>query len=661
MSCGNRSDQAYHPSFFDSVYNRLPGPGDTSVRPGDLELLDAAYSAFPNMGTGDLYRKYRYKFLYFFEVLGDEKRGLVFTDSIINLLAGKEENPDFVRLYVNALFNKGDILAQGKRYQESALYYMQGHKVALEKLTDPCSLVEYNARMGRLLYKQGNYERAIASFQAGLLDQSLCDTNSFFKFKATQEYLDNIGMCYNALSNYDSANHYYSATLAYINRQETFFSREGRYIAMAKAVVYDNQARIFQKQGRADEAQALYKKSIAGTSGYHRLYTQLTQLALTRLYLENNRLERAVALLDNLKASIDSFPSEQSLIGYFACMKNYYERRGKLSVAAMYMKEYLELKDSVQNLNTQAAGNDIINSFNTKAQNALYRKLKDDGRVKSVYLIVIVLLALLSVYLLILVKRRYARSRIFLQETEALYEKIDEKNHSLQSVFHALDQKNNEHISIMNVTSNDLKIPLSVIYETIGRLPVEVLRDDDLQESLLLIREASASSLHIIEEMHPFKIDQQVNRKELVDLKAFLEQSINLLEPGALQKKQRIELNLKQAFAFIDRQKLRRVINNIVINAIKFSNENSVISIHLEKKETSSLISIRDYGIGIPAVVKEQIFKHKKVEGLAGTAGEESFGMGLSIAKKFIEENNGKIWFDSKEGWGTVFHIELAM
>jgi len=660
VACVQQDHQLYHPAYFDRVYEKLPKSSDT-VNAYDLDYLDAAYATFPDAGAGDLYKKYRYKFLFFFEVLGDSKRGINYTDSIINLLSGVEDSPELVVAYANALFTKGDILVETQRYQEAVFNYLHGKKVMLDKIHDPCGLVEYNARMGRLLYKQGNYKEAIAFFQAGISDQSRCDTSSFFKFKASQEYLDDIGMCYNELGLYDSAYHYFSAALDYINRRSYLFSSESKYIAVAQAVVYDNQARLLQKMGRLSEAQELYQKSIAVTIQGHPHYTQLTQMALANLYLDDHQPAKALIILNKLKTSVDSFPAEEALTGYNSCMSKLYEQQGDLGSAANYRKKYLAVKDSLERRNAQTAGNDILSSFNIKEQQDVYQKLKDNDNNKTLYLLVISGLLMLAAAVLLLVKVNSRKTHWFAQHTEVLYQQIHEKNSTLQQLFIDLERKNTEHTTLMKTVSSDLKDTLSVIHHTTGQLSANAGENSHIQEELSLLQEASESSLHIIDEIHPFKVAHELGRKELVDLKLFLETSVNLLQPSALQKKQQIELSLRQAFALIDRQKLWRVINNVVMNAIKFSGENTVIKVNLEKKETSSLISVRDHGVGIPADIKDQIFKDKEVRGVTGTAGEESFGMGLSIAKKFIEENNGNIWFDSGVGGGTIFYIELAM
>ena len=70
---------------------------------------------------------------------------------------------------------------------------------------------------------------------------------------------------------------------------------------------------------------------------------------------------------------------------------------------------------------------------------------------------------------------------------------------------------------------------------------------------------------------------------------------------------------------------------------------------------------VRDRGIGIPAGYKNQIIDLYTDLGRTGTSGEQSFGMGLSISRQIIQAHNGRLWFESEQGKGTTFYIELPV
>jgi signal transduction histidine kinase len=109
----------------------------------------------------------------------------------------------------------------------------------------------------------------------------------------------------------------------------------------------------------------------------------------------------------------------------------------------------------------------------------------------------------------------------------------------------------------------------------------------------------------------------------------------------------------------INRDRLWRVFNNLLVNAIKFSPEDTVITIGWEQADGTVTVRIQDQGIGIPKDIQEEIFRLSQDTKRAGTAGEESFGLGLYISRQIIEEHGGEIWLESAPGEGTTFFVKL--
>ncbi|RYF30507.1 MAG: ATP-binding protein, partial [Comamonadaceae bacterium] len=99
--------------------------------------------------------------------------------------------------------------------------------------------------------------------------------------------------------------------------------------------------------------------------------------------------------------------------------------------------------------------------------------------------------------------------------------------------------------------------------------------------------------------------------------------------------------------------------SNLLVNAIKFSPEGSEINVFMESQVESVLIRIADQGIGIPENLKGKIFNMFTDARRAGTAGEQSFGLGLAISRQIVEAHGGKIWFENNEEIGTTFYLEL--
>jgi signal transduction histidine kinase len=108
-------------------------------------------------------------------------------------------------------------------------------------------------------------------------------------------------------------------------------------------------------------------------------------------------------------------------------------------------------------------------------------------------------------------------------------------------------------------------------------------------------------------------------------------------------------------------KKLIRLLSNLITNALKFSAVNTEINIAVALKNGKAMISVADKGMGIREADKPFIFEAFTNARKKGTSGESSYGLGLSICKQIAEAYSGRIWFESEEGKGSTFYIELPL
>jgi two-component system, OmpR family, sensor histidine kinase VicK len=110
-----------------------------------------------------------------------------------------------------------------------------------------------------------------------------------------------------------------------------------------------------------------------------------------------------------------------------------------------------------------------------------------------------------------------------------------------------------------------------------------------------------------------------------------------------------------------NKTKLERVFQNLMTNAIKFSNAGSAISVCVKQEVFSVLIKISDNGIGIPLAMQSEVFNKFTTAKRRGTQGESTTGLGLFISKRIVDVHQGQIWLDSKQDEGTTFYIRLPL
>lgn len=217
---------------------------------------------------------------------------------------------------------------------------------------------------------------------------------------------------------------------------------------------------------------------------------------------------------------------------------------------------------------------------------------------------------------------------------------------------------------ILNTVAHDLRSPINNIAGICQLMLTDEKISTDQKELVSLVVHATESSqsliIGLLQSNDP--LDYPTVSKK-IDLVLFIEQCVSLLRLTAVKKEILITTGYsgKEIMVNIDTNRIERVITNLVNNAIKFSGTNSVISIQVKKELSEAVICITDKGIGIPKENHVKIFDMFTNARRKGTAGESSFGMGLSICKQIIEEHKGTITMESEEGEGTSFFVRLPL
>jgi signal transduction histidine kinase len=109
----------------------------------------------------------------------------------------------------------------------------------------------------------------------------------------------------------------------------------------------------------------------------------------------------------------------------------------------------------------------------------------------------------------------------------------------------------------------------------------------------------------------------------------------------------------------LDHQYIEEAVNNLLTNAIKFSNPNSVIRVKVSSKENRIRTEVVDQGVGIPADEIKRLFQFFQKTSARPTARESSTGLGLAIVKKIITLHGGTVGVESVSGKGSTFFFEL--
>jgi len=108
-----------------------------------------------------------------------------------------------------------------------------------------------------------------------------------------------------------------------------------------------------------------------------------------------------------------------------------------------------------------------------------------------------------------------------------------------------------------------------------------------------------------------------------------------------------------------DERKIKQILLNLLSNAVKFTPEGGRINITANKTDNGAEISVSDTGIGIPPAEQPTIFEEFRQVGGDYAHKKEGTGLGLTLAKKFVELHGGRIWVESEIGKGSTFTFTL--
>jgi PAS domain S-box-containing protein len=111
-----------------------------------------------------------------------------------------------------------------------------------------------------------------------------------------------------------------------------------------------------------------------------------------------------------------------------------------------------------------------------------------------------------------------------------------------------------------------------------------------------------------------------------------------------------------------DAMRLEQVVTNLLINAVKYTNPEGLISLRVISSDGQAELEVSDTGIGIEPAFLEQIFEPFRQGAASWLTSQSGLGLGLSIARRIVELHGGSIWAESAGlGSGSAFHVRLPL
>ncbi|MDY6801190.1 MAG: ATP-binding protein [Bacteroidota bacterium] len=259
-----------------------------------------------------------------------------------------------------------------------------------------------------------------------------------------------------------------------------------------------------------------------------------------------------------------------------------------------------------------------------------------------------------------------------LRNSNILEENLTRKSIQIEKQKNAIE-KNKKDLEDLNATkdkfftiiAHDLKNPFNTV---IGLSELLMERYDTYDEKKIKhfiehIYKFSKNAYNLLENLLQWaksqtgRIDINIEKTNLFEL---INDNFNLLKGRADSKNIKVTLNVDIGlYAFIDKNMIRTVLRNLISNAIKYTQKNGEVGVKTSKDENFIYVTVFDTGVGIPEENLDKIFKIDTNISTQGTDDETGTGLGLIIAREFVEQNGGEISVSSQEGKGSEFTIKL--
>ena len=215
--------------------------------------------------------------------------------------------------------------------------------------------------------------------------------------------------------------------------------------------------------------------------------------------------------------------------------------------------------------------------------------------------------------------------------------------------------------------SHELKTPLTVINANAQMLRRWAHCDEEVRrESLeVIINETENLALFIEEMLSLARIDSgEAISQGPVDVARLCEELVNGLRARITPKPIEVQMTIlgdrRHLFVWGNQALLRRVFSTLLDNALKFTQEGE-IAVRLTRRAELAEVVVSDTGIGIPAEAIEHVFERRYRTDHSRTREVEGFGLGLSIAKAFVQLHRGVIFAESRPGEGTNVYVQLPI
>ena len=257
--------------------------------------------------------------------------------------------------------------------------------------------------------------------------------------------------------------------------------------------------------------------------------------------------------------------------------------------------------------------------------------------------------------------KTFATQSVLAIQNAQLFREIEEKSKQIE----AANRHKSEFLANM---SHELRTPLNAIIgfsEVLGERLFGELNEKQAEytDDILSSGRHLLSLINEILDLSKVEAGRMELEVATFDLPTALENARTFVRERAVRHAITLDLSVDERLGdFVgDERKIKQILLNLLSNAVKFTPEGGRIELRASQVDGSVEISVSDTGIGIAPEDQATIFEEFRQVGGDYAHKKEGTGLGLTLAKKFVEMHGGKIWVESEVGKGSRFIFTLPI
>ncbi|MBI1227637.1 MAG: tetratricopeptide repeat protein [Bacteroidetes bacterium] len=551
----------------------------------------------------------------------------------------QEKLPDHIARSLNNMglqyMNKGE-------FDKATGYYFEALEAGEKEKCKVC-IATTLGNVGIIFWKKKEHDKAEAYFLKAIEElETVKDSQAIVR------NLNNLGLIYTETQKLDKAEKVYNEAVSLLDQMN---SNNGL------GMIFSNMGNIRYQRGKYEEALEFYQKCISAsekTGENQSRFLGILNAGWANLAMEEYQL--AITFFDRAERVAIETKNDEQRHNAYGSKADGYKAMGDFRQAFNYLEKYTLLKDTLNARLSHQQIAEMETKYQTQQKEAQLAQQdleleRQASQKRSIIISALAFtLALLGLFQFFRnkqkIKQKEAELAVQIEHAEA--EKLREMD-SMKSTFFA------------NI-SHEFRTPLTLIVSPLEQM-INGSFQGDFQKYYRIMHRNGKRLLDLVNQLLDLsrlesgKLKLQVTEG---DLAGFAKAVAYSFESLAVRKQIDYQVVVDDSkHCFFDKDKVEKILSNLVSNAFKFTNDGKRISIASNFKDGNVRIRVSDQGMGIPADQLPHIFE--RFSKIVTSELQPGSGIGLALTKELVELHKGKIEVESKEGEGTTFIVTLPV